>query len=205
MSWKERKRRPAPNQEAIGKDLWFFESQQHAANPQCLIMGHGRYTLARGVFLVPAGVTVHFFAPHGSTLVNPSVQTHMLANHSAIHHDIGPNQECFRYEVGKVLGHGADDGGGEYYQQVYDWMQDASARFGIARKAGLPPFWAPHVVSVRNRYSLTKLVELESLITQVTAHNPAVTDFYFLACRAKFLPRRGFRRGRIVEAVDYKV
>jgi hypothetical protein len=190
---------------AIGDYLWFLESQQSAVNPQCLIMAHGRYTLGRGVFHVPAGVTVHFYAPHGSTLVNPSVQTHILENHSATVRDVGPNEECYRYELGKVFGHGADDGGGEYYQNVHQWMQDANDRFGTVRKEGLPPYWAPHVVSVRNRFQMNKLVELESLIAQVRAYRGAISHFYFLACRAKFSPGRGLRRGRIVEAVDYKV
>jgi hypothetical protein len=201
----QRKRRPAENQVALGEHLWFFASPLGPNHPQCLIMAHGGYTIGRGVFLVPAGVTMHFYAPHGSTLVNPSVQTQILENHSAAIHDLGPGRECYRYELGKVLGHGADDGGGEYYQSVSRWMEDATERYGNPRKDGLPPYWAPHIVSVRNRGNRRQTVELESLIEQVRAHNNAVTHFYFLACRAKFTARRGGRRGRLVEAVDYFV
>jgi hypothetical protein len=179
----------ADNQQAIGEQLYYFRSLSNPPNTRdCLVMAHGGFTEGTdGMFTVPAGVNIHFYIPHGATANNPSVQLHILErSHHVDNHIYGPGQECYNYQLQKVLGHGADVGGkgsrGGYYLQVSNYMEDA----GLSMAHAGPRNWAPNIATVRHRIFSSRSVTLESLVHQVKDAHAGLTDFYILACRAVF-------------------
>lgn len=177
-----RKRAPrADNQELIGNQLYFFRSLATPPNiTQCLVMAHGSWKEGGAQFIVPEGITVHFYIPHGATAANPSVQTHIIKDHHSAVQDVHEGQECYNYSLAKVLGHGADVGcelPRLYNLKVQDYMEQFNSP--NLRKGE----WAPNIATVRNRVFYSSSVTLESLINQVTGHCGTITHFYILACR----------------------
>lgn len=192
----------AGNQETIGENLYYFRSLAEPANRRdCLVMAHGGWTEGGPTFTVPDGITVHFYVPHGATAANPSVQIHILERSNYADRNVyGPGSTCFNYNLGKVLGHGGDITGSDYYGMVEVFMDQAGA--GVSRGGRN---WAPNIVSVRNRVFKGRFVNLESLIGQVKAAHSDITTFYVLACRAVFTRGTWYRRGRIKEHEQVRI
>ena len=189
----------AVNQTEIGDQLYFFRSERRNAaghaDPDmanCLVMAHAGHSLEdnslKGVddfgrFVVPAGVTVHFYVPHGDTANNPSVQTHIHENRHVVSEDIAAGGKCFNYRLSKVLGHGADTAEEmprDYNMRVQEFMVGGAGGVQNARS------WAPNVVTVRNRLLSSSSITLQDLITQVRRVHPSMSHFHMLACRAVF-------------------
>jgi hypothetical protein len=157
-------------------------------------MAHGGWTEGGPSFTVPAGITVHFYIPHGATAANPSVQMHILERSNyADRHVYRGGDACYNYSLAKVFGHGADVGSADYYSQVEVYMDQAGA--GVERGGRN---WAPNLVSVRNRMLHSRSVTLESLIYQVKAAHADISNFYVLACRAVFSRGSWTKRSRIL-------
>ncbi len=163
-------------------------------------MAHGGYTLGTGKFTVPGGVSVHFYVRHGDTANDPQAAIHVgtKLQNRLVGETVGPGQQCYNYGLSKVLGHGASglSMGGEsnYYSVLVDMMEMAGPQ---ADRGGRN--WAPNVVTVRNRMLQSSSVTLESLVTQVKAGYPGITDFYVLACRAVFTSATMFSGGRMLK------
>lgn len=179
----------AANQTEIGSKLFLFRSLD-GNNTECLIMAHGGYAMGDGQFAVPGGVTVHFYAPHGVALNDPSVMENIQLMKNPVAHDVAAGQNCWNYKLYKVLGR---HGGGDSYldvemfmDQAHGFMDDVRAgRFAAVDRAGNRR-WAPNVVTVRNRTMRDKFVTLQTLITDVRGRLPTITDFHILACRTVF-------------------
>jgi hypothetical protein len=168
----------AGNQVELGGDHLFFFRSPKAGVTDCLLLGHGGWKESDGEFNVPVGRTLTFYVEHlkplrlaqdllvmgGEVGVTPAMATRIA----------GPG-ESHNYVLAKALGTtGAHEG------KPVDYVQLAEAMNKVATKA-----WCPHVVTVRNRGRKHATIAISVIIDAVIAHMPAITNFYYGACREK--------------------
>jgi hypothetical protein len=163
---------PAANQVRLGDLVYFLESPREG-QANCLIMAHG--SLATEHLFQNAPVNLHFFAPHGRTLKNPSIPDLV----TKLRHEgasAPPANDVLAGSVypdmwlSKVIGRG----GNPYsYKEISSYQQSPSAIR-----------WAePHVVLIRHRVFGRSSILLSAALALLRQHKPTITDVYVAACR----------------------
>jgi hypothetical protein len=163
----------AANQVRLGDLVYFLDSPQ-AGMTNCLIMAHGSLATERMFQVAP--VNLHFFAPHGRTLKNPSIVDlvtklrHEGAS-AAPANDVPQGRVYPDMWLSKVIGRGGE----KYtYEEIASYQESPNASVR---------WQEPHIVLVRHRVLGRNSILLSAVLALVMRHKPAITDAYVAACR----------------------
>ena len=179
----------------IGDNFYLFKAL--SSTPECLISAHGGHERERH-FQVPPGITLHFYALHGFTLMDPgtAVLNAKLTPKETI---TGPGK-CHDYSLSKYQGrHNTNN---ESYGSIATQIQatgaarsEAQSKYIKAAAANAPAFklgmlresvvsrHEVNVVTVRNRFGAGDML-LSELITAVHGAFPSLTVFHCSFCRS---------------------
>lgn len=179
----------------IGKNFYLFKAV--SSTPACLISAHGGHYREQH-FELPPGVTVHFYALHGFTLLDPGTQ--VLNLQVTPKESITGPASCHDYVLSKYQGrHNArEETYGSIATQVRDTAQarsEAQTKY-MRRAAEGAPDWQLisardqvtsrteiNIVTVRNRVGAGDM-RLSALINAVHAAYPSFTVFHCSFCRS---------------------
>ncbi|HEX2829783.1 MAG TPA: hypothetical protein VHP37_25780 [Burkholderiales bacterium] len=157
----------AADQQDIVDQLYFFESPNQG-DTRCLILAHGGQLRGDDQFNLN-GITMKFFVEHGEALESNTARLVLGLPR------VNEASPCRDYSLAKFLG---SHGDGKTYTQLRDLML---VRYGAS------PNLCPHIVSVRNRsiFKAGKIIKLSEAIRLVTAHRPAINEFWIGGCRGE--------------------
>lgn len=157
----------AEGQKKAGWNMYHLPSPRNGMTSS-LIMSHGSLT---GQYRTTP-INLHFFAPHGQVLKNPSIVdlvTKLRHNNNPAQHHITSGQTYPDMYLSKVLGRGGED---HDYELIHNSYLDAPYNNWVQ----------PHVFVVRHRVVSNQL-KLSQAISQIQNVLPNVTDIYVAACR----------------------
>jgi hypothetical protein len=163
----------AASQVRLGDLVYLLESPRESQT-NCLIMAHG--SLATEHMFQNAPVNLHFFAPHGRVLTNPSVVELVtkLRHKGATAPPANDASQGRVYPdmwLSKVIGRGGEP---YTYEEIASYQQSPN-RFARWEE--------PHVVLVRHRVFGRNSILLSAVLALLRQHKPAITDVYVAACR----------------------
>jgi len=185
-----------PGATPIGENFYLFKAL--SSTPECLVSAHGGHDRERH-FEVPAGVTVHFYALHGFTLLDPG--TAVLNAKLTPKESITGPASCHDYSLSKYQGRHNKTGQETYASiaaQVRATTQartDAQAKYVTRAAAGAPAWQLDmlranvtsqkeiNIVTVRNRVGAGDML-LSTLIGAVHGAYPSFTVFHCSFCRS---------------------
>lgn len=184
-----------PGATPIGDNFYLFKSP--ISTPECLISAHGGHERERH-FQVPSGLTVHFYALHGFTLMDPG--TALLNAKVAPKESITGPGKCHDYSLSKYQG--SHNKAGESYTTIADQLKntaasrtDAQQKYMVEAAKGAPAWKLSmlrdkvttqnpvNVVTVRNRVGAGDQL-LSTLINAVHSAFPEITIFHCSFCRS---------------------
>ena len=179
----------------IGDNFYLFKAL--SSTPECLISAHGGHERERH-FQVPPGITVHFYALHGFTLMDPgtAVLNVKLTPKETI---TGPGK-CHDYALSKYQGR--HNKANESYATIATQVQSigqgrlAAQEKYVKAAAAAAPDWKlgmlresvvsrheVNIVTVRNRVGAGDML-LSTLIAEVHGAFPSMTVFHCSFCRS---------------------
>lgn len=187
---------------AIGSNLYLFSTTQSAS--ECLISAHGGYDKENVTFKVPAGVTIHFYAPHKHVLQDPGVKMMAQDLSSFAVETCKPGQDCVNYTLTKYQGR--HNTAGETYDSIESTIRDFERRFletqdkmakmgdvdkltkgQLARYqmlgGSLANLKALNVATIRNRWYHAG-VTLKYVVAEVTKAAKGISVFHCSFCRS---------------------
>jgi len=199
---------------ALGRYLYLFKSRTNSAD--CIISAHGGYMFENKAFTVPKGVTLRFYSPHSSSLLDPGLGTFQRSASQAIPVEtFTGGQICCNYLLSKYQGrHGNED---ETYESIAKGVNDVDmgrqSVFGVLMnksKVGSVDRDAQEklllslgrniggsVLTIRNRFDVVFGVKLSDALAAARKEMPTLREFYCIFCRANMLGDDANPDGRV--------
>ncbi len=189
---------------ALGRYLYLFKSRSNSVD--CIVSAHGGYIFENSGFTVPQGVTLRFYSPHSSSLIDPGLGSFQRAAAQAIPvQTVKGGEICCNYLLSKYQGrHGNED---ETYESIAKGVNEIDmgrqGLFGALMKAGdtknpradnqeklllaLGRNIGGSVLTVRNRFDVVFGIKLSDAIAAARKEMPTLREFYCIFCRANML------------------
>jgi hypothetical protein len=181
----------------VGSHFYLFKSPMPST--ECLISAHGGHERER-TFLVPAGITIHFYALHGFTLNDPGIA---LLNASVTPKESitgGPKVTCHDYSLSKYQG--THSKGRETYGSINQQVAATAQGRSTAQEKYLQyvsqgqPDWKlgieqqkiqsnkpVHIATIRNRF-LGGDMKLSAVLSGIRKAQPNINTFHCSFCRS---------------------
>jgi hypothetical protein len=198
----------------LGRHFYLFKSKTNSTD--CIISAHGGYISEIFAFDVPRGVTLRFYSPHSSTLIDPGLGSFQRKESRALAIEIlHGGERCKNYRLQKYQGHHGNEN--ETYESIANGVlqQDLvrGSMFGKLMRAKHDPNSTPDylqnllidlgrqyggsVLTVRNRWDAKLGVSLSDAIDAARTEMPTIRNFFCLFCRANMLGEDEHQPGQI--------
>ncbi|MBW6399862.1 hypothetical protein KPL78_18530 [Roseomonas sp. HJA6] len=174
--------------EEIGRYIYLFRAQTE--DQTCVIDAHGGFVFENRSFTVPAGVTLKFYTPHGSAVIDEGQFALNVAQFDyTVAEEITGGQPCHNYLLAKAWGthtFGDDEDDKRITYARAEAMLDAQddRRTRQTQRFGAPMDSVASLVTIRNRWDLWTGIPLETVIHEVRQVMPTLTTFHCTFCRS---------------------
>lgn len=178
--------------EELGNKLYLWHSGTRKQS--VVITSHGGYSMSNRPFKVPAHMTIHFYAPHGFILSDPSIKSVTTGTIKPFD-SYGPGAWCPNYKLTKYQGsHGGKPGKpaetyGDIAQGMHRDAEIAHTEQFLGRplneeELGRIRHVVMDVITIRNR-KLMKSPTLEEVIQTMGSKGVRYTHVHCSFCRCR--------------------